>query len=80
MFGKVRKGTKGTDVYILQALLRGACFIGADGKAIEVDGICGNNTVYAINDYKRRLKANGVNVGAVDGVFDKACWESAGML
>ena len=79
-FNKVRKGTNGTDVIVLQSVLRSACYIGADGKEIEIDGICGNNTVYAINDFKRRMKANGIDVGSIDGVFDRVCWESLGLM
>lgn len=79
-FGKVRKGTKGIDVIVLQSLFRASCMIGADQKLIEIDGESGNNTVYAINDFKKRMNANGIDVGKVDGVFDEVCWKAIGVM
>ncbi len=79
-FGNVRKGSKGTDVVILQSIFRASCMIGADHKLIEIDGVSGTNTVYAINDFKRRMNASGIDVGKVNGVFDKACWKAIGVM
>jgi len=80
-FHKVQKGTKGIDVTVLQAFLHSSMFTGKDGNPLEIDGVCGDNTVYAINTFK---KLNGVyKIGETewkpDGVFDETCWERLGL-
>ena len=73
----VKDGSTGLSVYILQAMLRGLQYTGADGKAIEIDGKCGNNTVYAINSFQRIQYAYGYECGTngkPDGVFGEKCW------
>lgn len=79
-FGKVRKGTKGTDVIVLQSIFRASAMTGANGKDIEVDGESGANTVYAINTFKKNMNANGFDVGKPDGVFDEKCWKVLGLM
>lgn len=80
VFNSVKKGTKGIDVYVLQSFFRSANFLGKNGKPIEVDGVSGDNTVYAINDFKKTQKAYGYNCGEPDGVFNRECWERLGVM
>lgn len=71
----IKKGTKGTEVYVLQALLRALQYLGKDGKPLAVDGDAGTNTVYAINSFKKAQAAYGANCGSANGQFTKTCWE-----
>lgn len=79
-FNTVKNGTVGIDVYVLQSFFRANCYIGKDGKPIEIDGQSGANTVYAINTFKRRMTAYGESCGGADGVWNKQCWELIGMM
>lgn len=79
-FNTVKKGTVGIDVYVLQAFFRSNCYIGKDGKPIEVDGQSGTNTVYAINEFKKQMKAYGESCGDPDGVWNRDCWERIGLM
>lgn len=77
-FSTVKSGSKGTDVYILQALLRGMQYLGADGKPLDVDGTAGTNTVYAINTFQTVQRAFGCECGTNgknDSSFGSACWK-----
>ena len=77
-FDSVKFGSFGTRVYILQAMLRGLQYVGADGNPIEIDGMAGENTIYAINDFQQTQIAYGYDCGTnnkPDGVFGKKCWE-----
>ena len=77
-FQTIKKGSYGSDVLILQSLLRALQYVGEDGKPLEIDGDCGSNTVYAINTFQRMSIAYGIDVGTKqkpDGVFGKKCWE-----
>lgn len=83
MFSTVKEGSKGTDVYICQAFLSALQYTGADGKPIKVDGVCGANTVYAINRFQTVQRAYGYECGTNgknDGSFGNACWRRVGML
>ena len=77
-FSTVRYGSAGLSVFVLQALLRGLQYTGADGKPIDIDGNAGANTVNAINQFQKAQIAYefdcGTN-GKPDGVFGKKCWE-----
>lgn len=76
-FKTIEKGSTGEDVKILQALLRGLQYTGLDGKAIEIDGICGSNTVYAINHFQSTQRAYGYECGTSgknDSIFGAKCW------
>lgn len=79
-FNTVKKGTVGIDVYVLQSFFRTNCYVGKDGKPIEVDGQSGTNTVYAINTFKKQMLAYGESCGNVDGVWNKECWERIGLM
>lgn len=74
----VRKDSIGVSVVILQALLRGMQYTGADGKPIEIDGRAGDNTVFAIREFQRKQIAYGApecgSDGKPDGHFGPACW------
>lgn len=74
----VKKGSKGTDVYVLQSALRMLQFVGSDGKPIDIDGICGDDTVRAINQFQEIQRAYGCECGTAgrnDGCFGPACWK-----
>lgn len=82
MFGVVKSGSKGTDVYICQAFLKALQYTGADGKPLTVDGVAGNNTVHAINSFQSTQRAYGYECGTSgrnDGSFGPACWRRVGM-
>lgn len=77
-FQTVKKGSSGISVYILQALLRGLQYTGADGKPINIDGNASNNTVYAINQFQKTQIAYGFDCGTngkPDGIFGKKSWQ-----
>lgn len=73
----VKNGSKGTSVYILQALFRALQYLGADGKPLEIDGIAGKNTVYAIKSFQKTQMAYGFKCNEnnnPNGIFDANCW------
>ena len=77
-FSTVKYGSAGLSVFVLQAMLRGLQYTGADGKPIDIDGNAGTNTVYAINQFQRSQIAYGFDCGTngkPDGIFGKKCWE-----
>lgn len=67
-------GKSGSAVRLLQKLLRYANCKGKDGKVLEVDGDCGENTVHAINVYQTRKRKQGIELGT-NGVNDGVCGE-----
>lgn len=76
-FSTVVKGSKGTDVYILQAMLRGLQYLGADGEPLDIDGIAGDNVVYAINSFQSVQRSYGYECGTNgknDSAFGNSCW------
>ena len=75
-FTTVKAGSKGDDVITLQALFRAMGQLGSNKKIIEIDGIAGNNTVYAINAFRISAKAYGQNITGKDGEFDASCWSA----
>lgn len=68
--GNVQNGSKGNDVKLLQRLLKSNGCKGADGKALTIDGDCGENTVYAINTYQKKKGLT------VDGCAGPKTWKS----
>ena len=80
-FHTVKKGTKGIDVTVLQSFFRSSMYVGKDGKPIEVDGDAGENTVFAINTFKKQNQIYNVagETWNQDGVFDAKCWERLGL-
>ena len=78
-FRAVYSGQKGSHVRVLQKLLRYANCRGADNKALEVDGVCGENTVHAINVYQTRKRKQGIELGtngANDGICGEKMWKA----
>ena len=71
----VKNGSTGSSVIACQAILKAYGFVGKDGKPLDVDGVSGENTVYAINSFQSLTKSTGVNTGNCDGVFGAKCWE-----
>lgn len=69
-FGEVKYNKKGefrSDDYVLQTILRGRGFKGADGKELKLDGIAQENTMFAARAYMD-ARANVVDLG------DRDCW------
>ena len=81
-FHDVRKGTKGIDVFVLQSFLRSAMYTGKDGQPLEVDGEAGENTIYAINTFKKLNRVYNVDGSTWEpnGVFDSVCWARLGVM
>lgn len=76
-FKTIKKGSKGTDVYVLQAAFRMLQFTGLDGKPIEIDGVAGPDTIAAINRFQEIQRAYGCECGSNgknDSSFGPACW------
>lgn len=63
-------GVSGSDVALLQKLLNRLGYAGADGQPLEVDGIAGLNTVWAIRCYQ---SDHGLEP---DGICGKMTWQS----
>ena len=59
---ELKSGMTGTDVKVLQTMLRGRSCKGADKKVLTLDGELGANTVYAIKAFQKRESL------AVDGI------------
>lgn len=68
-------GKKGSAVRLLQKLLLYANCKGKDGKALTVDGVCGENTAYAIKVYQIRKKKQGTDLGE-DGICGAKMWKT----
>lgn len=49
----VKNGSKGASARLLQTLLRGLGYYGANNKALVIDGDAGSNTVYAVRSFQR---------------------------
>lgn len=77
-FTTVKKNSKGTDVVVVQVLLRALQFVGKDNKPIDVTGTCDENTIFAINSFQAQQRAYGYECGTNgknDSTFGKKCWE-----
>lgn len=78
----VKEGSTGNGVYMLQAILRAACYVGADGKPIAVDGRAGKNTIYALKECQKHLIAYGADCGCgkiPDGICGPKMWRCLGV-
>ena len=64
----VKKGTEGADTLLCQKLLSIDGYKGADGKKLELDSSCGDNTVYAIKSFQKK---NGLDQ---DGSCGQKTW------
>lgn len=58
----VKAGSKGTSVLLLQEILVARDFRGADNQPLSLDRVAGENTIHALNSYKktRNMKQNGI--------------------
>ena len=77
-FSTVRKSSYGTDVTVLQSMLRALQYTGADGKALDITGVCDDNLVTAINAFQTKQRAYGCECGTNgknDSSFGPACWK-----
>lgn len=82
-FSTVKRGSKGTDVIVLQTVLSLLHYTGKDGKPLTIDGVCGTNTVFAINNFQTTTRAYGYECGtngANDGRFGERCWKVLGVM
>lgn len=71
----VKKGSTGQDVLVLQAVLRAIGILGKNGKPLVLDGSCGENLVYAINQFQKLQNAYGnTTVGKQDSSCGKKMW------
>ena len=59
----LRNGSKGTQVKYLQQDLNYLGFKGANGKQLTVDGVIGNNVIYALKQFQIKYKLS------IDGVY-----------
>lgn len=59
----LKNGSKGTQVKYLQQDLNYLGFKGANGKQLTVDGVIGNNVIYALKQFQIKYKLS------VDGVY-----------
>lgn len=78
MFSQVKFDSEGVSVIVLQTVFRLMGYLGEDGKPIEIDGIAGKNTVFAINTFQSVMRAYGYEVGTNgenDGAFGDKCWK-----
>ena len=66
----VSEGSVGRSVLLLQLLLRGWGYKGADGNSLERDGELGSNTMYALQKWQRNHNLT------VDGICGQATWQS----
>lgn len=69
----LRYGNKGNDVKILQAVLNSQGILGSDGKVLEIDGVFGGNTKYAVEQVQMRARAYGMTM-PVDGICGPETW------
>ena len=65
----VRSGSTGASARLLQTLLRGNGYYGANGKILIIDGEAGYNTIHALKNYQR---SNGLSV---DGICGESTWK-----
>ncbi len=65
----VKSGSKGTSVLLLQEILVARDFRGADNQILSLDRVAGENTIHALNSYKktRNMKQ--------DGICDATVWK-----
>lgn len=66
-------GDQRNDVKILQAILNSQGILGSDGKVLEIDGVFGGNTKYAVEQVQKRARAYGMTM-PVDGKCGPETW------
>ena len=66
---RVLQGTSGADTLLCQELLKVKGYKGKDGKVLQLDSKCGQNTVFAITKFQEDQK-----ITPVDGICGKKTW------
>lgn len=77
-FETVKRNSRGQSVVVLQSMLRALQYLGADGKAIVIDGFAGENTMHAVDTFQTIQRAYGYECGTNgknDASFGPRCWE-----
>lgn len=75
-FSTIKSGSTGTDVIVLQTILRTLHFVGKNGKELDIDGDFGTNTEYAVKNFQRF--SGYFNSGSrlpVSGIVDGKMWK-----
>lgn len=67
---KIKKGSTGTSVLLLQEILKARGFKGKDGKELKLDRDAGTNTIHALTKYQESRKG----VLEVDGICGEKTW------
>ena len=65
---EVKDGSKGASVELLQKLLKGLGYKGANNKALTLDGEAGTNTIHALKAYQKKAGL------VVDGICGPKTW------
>ena len=65
----VKAGSEGTSVLLLQEILAARDFRGADNQILSLDRVAGENTIHALNSYKKSRKMK------QDGICDAVVWK-----
>ena len=65
----VKKGSVGNDVELMQRLLRSRGYKGKDGKTLEIDKRCGENTLHALEAFQKKNKLT------ADKICGKSTWK-----
>lgn len=73
-FGTVKKGSTGTDVIVLQVMLRMLGRLGENSKQVDIDGEFGQNTLYAVKELQKWSNSIGIKM-RTDGIFDEECFK-----
>lgn len=69
----IKFGSTGTNVLLVQEILKARGFKGKDGQPLKLDGEAGENTMFAIASYIETRKKQGADLGSPDGWGPK-CW------
>lgn len=73
-FGTVKVGSSGTDVIVLQTILRMLGCLDYNGKQIDIDGEFGQLTLYAVESLQKWSNSMGTKM-RTDGTFDESCFK-----
>ena len=82
-FQTVKYGDENDDVLVMQSFLHVLQYTDKKGNPLEIDGRCGEDTVYAINAFQTKQRKFGYECGTNgknDGVWGTACWQRIGVI
>ena len=74
----VKDGSRGSSTLLCQKILFADGYKGGNGKDLALDGICGANTIYAINSFQTDMRSKGIECGSNgknDGICGSKCWK-----